>query len=136
MRHRNKTKQLSKTHSHRKAMFSNMATSLFMNESIITTKEKAKVLKSFSEKLITKAKKANEGKSTPEMKLHKRRLVMKFIKDEDAVAKLFDDIALRNMARNGGYTRIYLLSRRPGDDAQKVIIELVERKEQEVAAKK
>ena len=46
MRHQNKTKQLSKTHSHRKAMFSNMATSLFMNESIITTKDKAKVLKS------------------------------------------------------------------------------------------
>ncbi|HPJ14200.1 MAG TPA: 50S ribosomal protein L17 [Spirochaetota bacterium] len=128
MRHQNKTKQLSKTHSHRKAMFSNMATSLFMNESIITTKDKAKVLKSFSEKLITKAKKAGEEKSTPEMKLHKRRTVMKFIKDEDAVAKLFDDIAVRNKDRKGGYTRIYLIGKRPGDAAEKAIVELVEKK--------
>jgi len=128
MRHRNKVKQLSKTHSHRKAMFSNMATSLFMNESIITTKDKAKVLKSFSEKLITKAKKAGEEKAAPEMKLHKRRNVMKFIKDEDAVAKLFDDIAVRNKDRKGGYTRIYLIGKRPGDAAEKAIIELVEKK--------
>ena len=67
------------------------------------------------------------------MKLHKRRTVMKFIKDEDAVAKLFDDIAVRNKDRKGGYTRIYLIGKRPGDAAEKAIIELVEKKE--VAAK-
>ena len=133
MRHLNKTKQLSKTHSHRKAMFSNMATSLFECESIVTTIDKAKVLKSFAEKLITKAKKANLSNATDADKLHKKRLVMKFINDNTIVAKLFDDIAVRNANRAGGYTRIMLLGKRPGDAAEKAIIELVEKKE--VAAK-
>ncbi len=134
MRHMNGVKQLGKTSSHRKAMFSNMATSLFTYESIKTTKQKAKELKIITDKLITKAKRNLQEGKKPEEILHNKRNVMKFIKDRDIVAKLFDDIAIRNKDRNGGYTRIYLMGQRSGDAAQEAIIELVERKS--VEAKK
>ena len=134
MRHKNNVRQLGKTPAHRGAMFSNMVTSLYLNESIITTKQKAKVLKRISEKLITKAKKNIELPETEVgKKLHNKRLVLKFVKDEDAVKKLFDDIAPRFAKRNGGYTRIYLLGKRLGDAAEMAIIELVDKK---VAEKK
>ncbi len=134
MRHRNNVRQLGKTPAHRAAMFSNMVASLYLNESIVTTKQKAKELKKISEKLITKARKniklpENEvGK-----KLHNKRVVLNFVKDEDAVKKLFDEIAPRFANRNGGYTRIYLLGKRLGDAAEMALIELVEKK---VAVKK
>ncbi len=129
MRKLNKVKQLGKTHTHRKAMLSNMVTSLIDNERIVTTKQKAKVLKSYSEKIITKAKKAVNGQGDSSSLLHQKRIVMKTIKDRDVLAKLFDDIAHRVKDRNGGYTRIYLLGKRPGDTAEKAIIELVDKKE-------
>ncbi|MBN2403761.1 MAG: 50S ribosomal protein L17 [Spirochaetes bacterium] len=129
MRHKNSVRQLGKTPSHRGAMFSNMVASLYLNESIITTKQKAKELKKISEKLITKARK---NISLPEnevgKKLHNKRSVLKFVKDEDAVKKLFDEIAPRYANRNGGYTRIYLLGKRLGDAAEMAIIELVDKK--------
>ena len=129
MRHRNNVKQLGRTPSHRDAMFANMIASFYLKESIITTKQKAKELKKISEKLITRAIKNTELKDTDVgKKLHNKRIVLKFVKDEDAVKKLFDDIAPRFVSRKGGYTRIYLLGRRPGDAAEMALIELVEKK--------
>jgi large subunit ribosomal protein L17 len=129
MRHRNSVKQLGRTHAHRKAMFSNMVTSFFKYEKIVTTKEKGKELKRISERLITRAKR-NIGLPVKEesRKLHNKREVMKVVKDKDVVKKLFDDIAPRFKDRKGGYTRIYLLGRRPGDAAEMSIVELVEKK--------
>ncbi|MBN2158838.1 MAG: 50S ribosomal protein L17 [Spirochaetes bacterium] len=128
MRHRNSVKQLGRTHAHRKAMFNNMVTSFFKHERITTTKEKGKILKKISERLITRAKK-NIGLSAKEegRRLHNKREVMKVINDRDIVKKLFEDIAPRFKDRNGGYTRIYLLGRRPGDAAEMSIVELVEK---------
>lgn len=134
MRHKNSVRRLGRTHSHRKAMFSNMVTSLFEEERIITTKQKGKELKKISERLITRAKKnlvLPEGEIGK--KLHNKRLVFSVIKNRDVVKKLFDDIASRFKDRNGGYTRLYLLGRRPGDAAEMAIVELVERR---VEAKK
>lgn len=129
MRHRNSVRQLGKTYSHRKAMFSNMVTSLFMHEKIITTKQKGKELKRISERLITRAKR-NLDLSDDDIgkKLHNKRIVMKKINNRDIVKKLFDDIAIRFKDRNGGYIRLYLLGRRPGDAAEMAVVELVERK--------
>ncbi len=129
MRHRNSVKQLGRSHAHRKAMFGNMVTSLFRHERIVTTKEKGKELKRISERLITRAKRNIDIPEKEEnRKLHNKREVMKVIKDRDIVKKLFDDIAPRFKDRKGGYTRIYLLGKRPGDAAEMSIIELVEKR--------
>lgn len=129
MRHKNKVRQLGRTHSHRKAMFENMVTSLFEHERIVTTKQKGKELKKISEKLITRAKNNIDiPDSEGEKKLHNKREVFKVIKNRDVVTKLFDDIALRFKERKGGYTRMYLLGTRQGDAAEMAIVELVERK--------
>jgi len=128
MRHKNKVRQLGRTHSHRKAMFENMVTSLFQHERIITTKQKGKELKIISEKLITRAKNnINIPESEAEKKLHNKREVLRVIKNRDVVTKLFDEIAPRFKERKGGYTRMYLLGVRRGDSAEMAIVELVER---------
>jgi large subunit ribosomal protein L17 len=125
MRHLKKNKKLGRTPAHKKAMLKNMATSLLMSERIETTLPKAKVLRTFIEPLITRAKKAN-GATETEKILHQKRQVLKYIKDRDAIVKLFEDIALRYMNREGGYTRIYKLGTRKGDNAEMALIELVE----------
>jgi len=136
MRNLNSTKQLGKTSSHRKAMFANMATSLIIEEKIVTTKQKAKVLKRYSEKMVTRAKRNLElGQEETAKKIHNKREILKDIKDREAVAKLFDDIAVRNKDRKGGYTRIVLLGRRDGDAAEEAIIEFVEKKAVKAADK-
>ena len=127
MRKRNSVAQLGKTHSHRKAMCSNMVTSFFEHEEIITTKQKAKVIQIISERLITRAKN-NITVTDESAKLHNKREAMKVVKNRDVMKKLFDDIAIRNKDRNGGYTRIYLMGLRSGDTAEMVKIELVEKK--------
>lgn len=137
MRHKNGVRQLGRTHSHRKAMFSNMVTSLFMEERIVTTKEKGKELKKISEKLITRAKgNLSLADGDADKKLHNKRMIMRIIRNRDIVKKLFDDIAVRFQSRNGGYTRLYLLGRRPGDAAEMAIVELVDRKPKEAKAAK
>jgi large subunit ribosomal protein L17 len=109
-------------------MFNNMVTSLFNHERIVTTKQKGKELKKISEKMITRAKRnLLLADSEAEKKLHNKREIMKHIKNRDIVKKLFEDIAPRFKTRNGGYTRMYLLGRRPGDAAEMAIVELVER---------
>ena len=124
----NSVNHLGKTSSHRKSMFNNMVTSLFMHERIITTKQKGKELKRICEKMITRAKKnLFLSDSDGGRKLHNKREIMRFIKNGDIVKKLFDDIAIRFKERNGGYTRMYLLGRRPGDAAEMAIVELVDR---------
>ena len=128
MRNKNSVKQLGKESSHRQAMFDNMVTSLFIHERIVTTKQKGKVLKKISERMITRAKRNLEIPAEAEaQKLHNKREIMKNIKNRDVVVKLFDDIALRFKERKGGYTRMYLLGRRIGDNAEMAIVELVDR---------
>lgn len=103
--------------SHQRLLLSNLAVSLFEHERVRTTEAKAKALRPFAEKLITKAKKGD---------LHNRRQVLSVIEDREVVHKLFDDIAPRFSERNGGYTRILKVGPRPGDGAPMVLIELVE----------
>ena len=118
MRHGKKVAKLGRTASHRKAMLSNMMTSLFANETITTTQIRAKELKRSAEKMITFAKRGD---------LHARRQVLRIIADKQVVAKLFDEIGPRYKSRNGGYTRVGKMGPRRGDGAFMSIIELVDR---------
>lgn len=129
MRKRNSVAQLNRTHAHRKAMLRNMATSLFEHERIVTTRAKGKALRSYAEKLITRARHNLDPDLDPARKLHNQREIMRHIKDRDVVGKLFKDIAVRFEKRAGGYTRIIHLPERQSDASQMSIVELVDRKE-------
>lgn len=100
-----------------RAMLRNQATELFRHGRIRTTEARAKLLRPYAEKLITKAKVGD---------LHKRRQVLSELRDRDVVAYLFEDIGPRFADRNGGYTRIVKLGPRQGDNAPMALIELVE----------
>jgi large subunit ribosomal protein L17 len=102
---------------HQKLLLSTLAAQLFTHEAIDTTEAKAKMLRPYAEKLITKAKKGD---------LASRREVLKDIPDRDVVALLFHEIAPRFEERQGGYTRILKLGPRKGDGAPMARIELVE----------
>lgn len=117
MRHRNKTNSLGRTASHRKALLSNMATSLIMHKRIKTTLAKAKVLRSYVEPIITRTK---------DDKMHNRRMVFRDLKNKYAVSELFNVIGPKTAERNGGYTRILKIGHRLGDNAEMCIIELVD----------
>lgn len=126
MRHRVKGRTLGRSHSHRKAMLSNLVCSLFLHEKVTTTEPRAKEARSLAEKMITLAKRGT---------LHSRRLALKKLNNKAIVAKLFEDIGKRNPERNGGYTRILKLDeRRLGDSAPKVVFMLVDGPKEEVAA--
>jgi len=116
MRHNIDHKKLGRTASHRKAMLSNMVTSLFERERIETTTVKAKEAKRLAEKMITFARKGD---------LAARRHVARTVKDPVVLRKLFDDIAPRYVDRPGGYTRVLKTGVRKGDAAQTAILELV-----------
>ncbi|MCG6931602.1 MAG: 50S ribosomal protein L17 [Desulfofustis sp.] len=116
MRHGKSGRKLGKTSSHRKAMFRNMVTSLFEHERIVTTEMKAKELRPIAEKMITLAKRGD---------LHARRQALSYIRSEDVVSKLFDQIQAQFTDRQGGYTRIIKTGTRRGDAAPMAIIELV-----------
>jgi len=103
--------------SHQRLMLAGLAASLFEHERIKTTEAKAKLLRPYAERLITKAKKGS---------VHHRRQVLSLIEDRDVVHKLFDDIGPRFEDRNGGYTRILKLGPRSGDGAPMALIELVD----------
>ncbi|MDH5187762.1 MAG: 50S ribosomal protein L17 [Rhodospirillaceae bacterium] len=118
MRHNNGLRKLNRTSSHRKAMFSNMAASLLTHEQIKTTLPKAKEMRRIADKMITLGKKGS---------LHARRQAFSFLRDEAAVAKLFNVLAGRYKARPGGYTRVLKAGFRYGDAAPMAIIELVDR---------
>lgn len=118
MRHRNSGRKLSRTSSHRKAMFSNMCNSLVEHEIIKTTLAKAKELRRYVEPLITKSK--NDSVAT-------RRYIFDRLRSDASVAKLCTTLGPRYSERPGGYTRIIKCGFRSGDSAPMAIIELVDR---------
>ena len=125
MRHNKHHASLGVTKPHRAAMLSNMAASLITHGRIKTTLAKAKVLRPFIEKAITKAKHA-AVKTEKKDAVHLRRLVLSDIRDEDAVTLLFNDKVKEFTNRAGGYTRIYKLgTQRLGDAAEMALIEFV-----------
>ncbi len=117
MRHGKKTAKLSRTKSARSALFRNLAQSIFKYESVKTTLTKAKAIRPYAEKIITKAKTDD---------LHHRRQVLAKMYDKKVVTKLFDDIAPRFSGRDGGYLRITKLGQRQTDGAEMAIIEFVD----------
>ncbi|RUO75500.1 50S ribosomal protein L17 [Pseudidiomarina taiwanensis] len=125
MRHRKSGRQLNRNSSHRKAMFSNMASSLVRHEVIKTTVPKAKELRRVIEPLITLAKQDSVAN---------RRLAFARTRDKEVVGKLFETLGPRYQERAGGYTRIMKCGFRAGDNAPMAYIELVDRPEVEVAA--
>jgi large subunit ribosomal protein L17 len=124
MRHRKSGRQLNRNSSHRKAMFSNMATSLFKEELIRTTLPKAKELRAIAEPLITLSK---------DDTVAKRRLAFAKLRDRDVVTKLFNELGPRYANRPGGYLRIMKCGFRTGDKAPMAYVELVDRPELEEA---
>src|ERR1035437_7970334 len=117
MRHLRVINHLGRTSSHRKAMLSNMATSLILHKRITTTTAKAKALRTFVEPLITKSK---------EDSTHSRRVVFSYLKDKTAVAELFREVSPKVAERPGGYTRILKIGNRIGDNAEMCVMELVD----------
>ncbi|MCK4772320.1 MAG: 50S ribosomal protein L17 [Candidatus Latescibacteria bacterium] len=118
MRHRKKGRKLSRTASHRRAMLSGLAQQLFLEDRIVTTLAKAKELRPYAEKLVTRAKKGD---------LHSRREALKKLKKKEVVDRLFQEVAPSFADRNGGYTRIVKLGFRKSDAADIALIELVGR---------
>lgn len=116
MRHRKAGIKLSRTASHRSAMFRNMVTSLFKHEQIRTTDAKAKELRRWADQLVTLAKRGD---------LHARRQAMAIIREKAVVHKLFAEAPKRYADVNGGYTRVVKLGFRPGDAAPLSLVQLV-----------
>jgi large subunit ribosomal protein L17 len=116
MRHRYFTFKIGRSSAHRTAMLGNQVSSLIMHGQIKTTIVKAKQTRRVAEKMITYAKKGD---------LHHRRLAISKIRDEDAVKKLFAEIAPKYVDRKGGYTRIIRIGQRLGDAAEMCILQLV-----------
>ena len=124
MRHRKAGRLLNKTSSHRKAMFRNMASSLFRHEAIKTTLPKAKELRRVAEPLITMAKTDSVAN---------RRLAFSRLRDKEMVGKLFNELGPRYEQRPGGYIRILKCGFRSGDSAPMAFVELVDRPVAEAA---
>ncbi len=118
MRHQCAHRKFNRTASHRKAMFKNMAVALLRHEAIVTTLPKAKELRKIVEPLITLAKQPTVAN---------RRLAFSRIRDREIVVKLFDVLGPRYNARAGGYTRVLKHGFRPGDNAPRAFMELVDR---------
>lgn len=130
MRHNKHHASLGVTVEHRRAMLSNMAASLITHGRIQTTLTKAKALRPFIEKIITKAKKA-AAKTEKKDAIHLRRLALADVRDETAVTLLFNEKYKEFENRNGGYTRIYKLGqRRISDAAEMALIEFVKADDQ------
>lgn len=118
MRHRQSGRQLNRNASHRKAMFKNMAASLFKHELIKTTLPKAKELRRVAEPMITRSKTDSVAN---------RRVVFNRLRDRDMVTKLFEELGPRFKERPGGYLRILKCGYRTGDKAPMAIVELLDR---------
>jgi large subunit ribosomal protein L17 len=116
MRHRKAGRQLRRTSEQKIALLRNLATSLIEEEAIVTTEAKAKELRPFVERLITKAKSGT---------LHDRRLATRHVRKREAADKLFRDLGPRFAKRAGGYTRILKTGHRKGDGADMARIELI-----------
>ena len=122
MRHGKKGNKLSRTASHRKALFMNLGCQLITYKRITTTLAKAKALRAYIEPLITKTK----NTSSKEAIMHNHRIVFSYLNDKAAVKELFTVVAPKVAARPGGYTRIIKLGARTGDNAEIAMIELVD----------
>ena len=117
MRHRKAGRKFGRSHSHRRAMLRNMASSLFLHGRIETTRQKAKEIRPIVEKLITLGRADS---------VHARRLAAAYLRGKGPVQVLFDEVAPRFMDRPGGYTRIIPTRQRVGDAAEMAVLELVE----------
>ena len=120
MRHRKDGFKLGRVTAHRWALFRNLLVALFRHERIQTTEAKAKAVRGLAEHMITLAKRDT---------LHARRQVLAMVPDTGVVGQLFGTIAPRFGDRNGGYTRLIKVGRRPGDNAPLVLLELMDRAE-------
>ncbi len=129
MRHQNRIKRLGRAREHRKSLFRNQVISLLQQGMIKTTLRKAKETSKYAEKMITLGKKAD---------LTSRRVAHRFLTTREMTNKLFEEIAPLFKDRNGGYTRIYKLGKRRGDNAEMAMLQLTElpRKEEEPSEKK
>ena len=125
MRHGKKDNHLSRTHSHRDAMLSNMAVSLIMHKRIETTVAKAKELRKYVEPILTRAKEDNN---------QNRKVVFQSLNHKEGMKELFGVVSDRIATRPGGYTRIIKLGNRKGDAAETCLIELVDFNETMLAA--
>ena len=117
MRHNRTLRKFSRTQAHRNMMYRNLVTSLFKHERIQTTAPKAKEARAVAERLITFAKKGD---------LHSRRIAARKVNEPVVLQKLFAEIGPRYATRPGGYTRILRVGPRHGDNAELVILELVD----------
>ncbi|MBE0411864.1 MAG: 50S ribosomal protein L17 [Anaerolineales bacterium] len=124
MRHRVAGKKLGRQKDQRAALRRILIKELFDHERIRTTRSKAEAIRGQAERLITLAKRGNDAGEA--QMVHTRRLAAARLGDPAIVKKLFDDIAPRYADRNGGYTRMLKLGPRQGDNAEMVILELVE----------
>jgi len=122
MNHGNKVNHLSRKKAHRSALLSNLASQLITHKRIVTTLAKAKALRTYVEPLITKTKKSGNKEEI----MHQHRIVFSHLQDKEAVKELFTVVGPKIAARPGGYTRILKLGIRPGDNAEKAMIELVD----------
>lgn len=122
MRHLKSGRQLNRNSPHRRAMFRNMSASLFKHELIKTTLPKAKELRRVAEPLITMAKTDSVAR---------RRMAFARMRDKEAVAKLFDELAPRYKERPGGYLRVLKCGFRTGDNAPMAYVELVDRPQED-----
>jgi large subunit ribosomal protein L17 len=117
VRHQRAGKKLGRDPAHRRALYANLACSLIEHGRIRTTEAKAKAVKPFAEQMITLGKRGD---------LAARRQAISELRSQDAVRKLFDDVAPRFAERPGGYSRIVKLGQRQGDAAEMVYLELVD----------
>jgi large subunit ribosomal protein L17 len=116
MRHRNAGFKLGRNTSHRRALLRNLVTSIIIEDRVETTIAKAKAVRPLVEKMITLGKKGD---------LHSRRQALSFLMTDDSVKRLFDTVAPRYGARQGGYLRIVKTGFQKGDGAEKAFIELL-----------
>ena len=122
MRHGDKINNLGRKKAHRVALLQNLASQLITHKRIVTTLAKAKALRAYVEPLITKTKKNESALQIS----HNHRLVFAELQDKAAVKELFTVVGPKVASRPGGYTRILKLGIRPGDNAEKAMIELVD----------
>ena len=145
MRHRKAGRKLGRNSSHRKAMYRNMVTSLILLEEIKTTEAKAKEVRRIADKIITLGKrvppsslnglKGDALATAKAQRVHAIRLARKWVVNREALDKVFNDFSERYQARPGGYTRLYKLGFRTGDNAPMNLVQLIPADEELVLKK-
>jgi large subunit ribosomal protein L17 len=135
VRHRNLTTKVRGNSTHNRAMYQNMLLGLVEHGRIQTTEKRARVVRSLAEKMVTRATRLGDlllkdrSKLEPTDKarvIHAMRVARRDLKQAEAVIRLFDEIAPRYLGRPGGYTRIYKIGPRKGDNAPMALIEFIE----------